>query len=148
MKTGNIFGLIVVLLLLTAIGWLVFSVLNTRTDRDYPWNKTKLDEVNFATALDCYFSVYNSIPTGNAELVERILSGEDLSGKNPRKIQFLNFKPGAKYTNEMVDAWGAPYQIKFLAQTNFIIQSAGCDHQFGSKDDITFNRLSNDFVKP
>src|SRR5882757_8524934 len=56
-KTGNIFQLFVAVLLLTAIGWLVFSMLNTRTDRDYPWAKAKIDEANIATALNYYSSI-------------------------------------------------------------------------------------------
>jgi hypothetical protein len=89
MKKANIFRLLVVLLLLMAFGWFVFSALNNRTDRDYPWKRTAIEEENFVAALNRYFNAYNSIPTGNANLIEHVLIGEDLNGKNPRKIQFL-----------------------------------------------------------
>ena len=54
-------------------------------------------------------------------------------------------------TNEqgsLLDLWRTPYQIKILAQTNFIISSAGPNKVFGDADDIIFNSVSNDFVKP
>jgi hypothetical protein len=54
-------------------------------------------------------------------------------------------------TNEqggLLDLWRTPYQIKILAQTIFIISSAGKDKIFGDADDIIFNSVSNDFVKP
>jgi len=49
---------------------------------------------------------------------------------------------------ELLDVWQTPYQIKILAQTNFIIRSAGKDKIFGDADDIIFNSVSNDFAKP
>ena len=41
-----------------------------------------------------------------------------------------------------------PYQIQIVAQTNFVIRSAGPNKKFGDADDIVFNSVSNDFVKP
>jgi len=49
---------------------------------------------------------------------------------------------------ELLDVWHTPYQIKIVAQTNFIVRSAGPDQKFGDKDDIIFNSASNGFVKP
>ena len=48
----------------------------------------------------------------------------------------------------MVDPWETPYQIQFFQQTNYIIRSAGKDKNFGDADDIIFNSVSNNFVKP
>ena len=48
----------------------------------------------------------------------------------------------------MVDPWKTPYKIEFFQQTNFIICSAGKDKIFDDADDIIFNSVSNDFVKP
>jgi len=53
-----------------------------------------------------------------------------------------------EHPNEMVDPWETPYQIEFFQQTNFVIRSAGKDKIFGDADDIIFNSVSNDFVKP
>jgi hypothetical protein len=60
-----------------------------------------------------------------------------------------NFKP--QWTNsqgEIVDYWKKPFQIEIATQTNFIIRSAGPNQKFGDADDIVFNSVSNDFVKP
>jgi len=49
---------------------------------------------------------------------------------------------------EVVDIWRTPFRIELVGQTNFVIRSAGQNHTFGDKDDIVFNSISNDFVKP
>ena len=49
---------------------------------------------------------------------------------------------------QILDLWEIPYRITVIAPTNLIIQSAGPDKIFGTKDDIIFNSASNDFVKP
>ena len=49
---------------------------------------------------------------------------------------------------ELVDIWQTPYQIELVGRTNFVVRSAGKDKKFGTKDDIVFNSVSNDFVKP
>jgi len=49
---------------------------------------------------------------------------------------------------ELLDVWQTPYQIAVVSRTNFIIHSAGRDQKFGDADDIIFNSVSNDFVKP
>jgi len=49
---------------------------------------------------------------------------------------------------EFSDLWKTPYQIEILAQTNFLVHSAGPNKKFGDKDDIIFNSISNGFVKP
>ncbi len=71
-----------------------------------------------------------------------------LTGDNPKKIRFLNFQRLAENPSVMFDPWKTPYQFQFLEETNFIICSAGKDKTFGTADDIIFNSISNDFVKP
>jgi len=137
-----------ILLLLAVIGWIVFSMLEYRSDRNYGFNQTKSDESQIAAALEMYSTVYGAFPPGNTESIERILSGEDLNGKNLRKIQFLIFRRSIEHSNEMTDPWGTPYTISFSSTNSFVISSAGKDKKFGDKDDIVFNSVSNDFVKP
>jgi hypothetical protein len=48
----------------------------------------------------------------------------------------------------VIDIWGTPYRMEFAPQTNFIIHSAGPNRKFGDADDIVYNSVSNDFVKP
>jgi len=123
-------------------------MLGYRTDRNYGFNRTKVDESQIATALESYSSTYSAFLSGDTESIERILNGEDLNGKNPRKIQFLNFRRSIEHTNEMVDPWGMPYKINFPSTKDFVIASAGKNKIFGDTDDIIFNSVSNGFVKP
>ena len=51
-------------------------------------------------------------------------------------------------SGEVVDIWQTPYQIDLAGRTNFIIRSAGKNRKFDDGDDIVFNSVSNDFVKP
>jgi hypothetical protein len=95
------------------------------------------------TALTTYHDKYLIYPDGgNSNIIGA------LAGDNPQKIVFLYFTRYASHPNEMVDPWETPYQIDFLQPTNFIISSAGKNKIFGDKDDIIFNSVSNDFVKP
>ena len=61
---------------------------------------------------------------------------------------FLNYPAWTNSNGELVDYWHMPFQIQIAGTTNFIICSAGKDKIFGDADDIIFNSVSNDFVKP
>jgi hypothetical protein len=95
------------------------------------------------TALKNYHATYSNYPTGENSNIVRVLAGNNL-----QKIVFLNFRQTLEHPNEMVDAWGTPYAINFLSTNSFVVSSAGKDKKFGDADDIIFNSLSNDFVKP
>lgn len=49
---------------------------------------------------------------------------------------------------EVVDYWKTPFQIRIVAQTNFIIRAAGPNRKFGDDDDIVFDSVSDGFAKP
>ena len=95
------------------------------------------------TALNAYHDKYSDYPTGENSNIVRMLTGG-----NPQKIMFLNFRRSSEHPDEMLDPWETPYQIQFSQQTNFVIRSAGKDKIFGDADDFIFNSVSNDFVKP
>ena len=87
---------------------------------------------------------FGSYPTGDCAQVFKKLFGD-----NSKKIEFL--RPQNTFTNqagEFLDPWGTPFAINFLSTNSFVISSAGKDKIFGTKDDIIFNSVSNDFVKP
>jgi hypothetical protein len=68
-------------------------------------------------------------------------------------FNFLGVSEGdfAWHTNgqgQILDPWQSPYRIEILQQTNFAVRCAGTDKIFGNADDIVFNSISNDFVKP
>ena len=95
-----------------------------------------------ATALNEFETTYKEIPSGNSAAIFRALYGS-----NPKSIIFLS-RGMTNDDGQMIDPWGTPYQIEILQQTNFTILSAGHDQKFGDKDDVTFNSISNNFVKP
>ena len=96
------------------------------------------------TALNGYQTTYANYPTGNqAEVIKHLL------GDNPQKIQFLNVSINdLSSSGEWLDPWKTPYAISFPSKNGFIVSSAGKDKIFGDSDDIIFNSVSNDFVKP
>ncbi len=103
----------------------------------------QLDISNLIMALHSYESEYGVLPTGNSSNVIRALSGE-----NPKKIIFLVYPQMVERPNEMVDPWLTPYEINFLQKTNFVVRSAGKNKTFGNSDDVIFNSVSTDFVRP
>src|SRR5450432_3232160 len=74
---------------------------------------------------------FGSYPTGDYAQVLKKLFGDDPT------IEFFR-----------VDPWGTPFAINFPSTNSFVISSAGKDKIFGDADDIIFNSVSNDFVKP
>jgi hypothetical protein len=64
------------------------------------------------------------------------------------KYSGISFTTRTNTLGELIDIWQTPFQIKSVEQTNFIISSAGPNKIFGDADDIIFNSVSNDFVKP
>jgi hypothetical protein len=105
--------------------------------------RTRLEIGDLNYSLNYYQSVYGVFPTGKNSNIVSVLAGD-----NSKKTVFLNFRRNSGHPNEMVDPWGTPYQIDFFQQTNFVIRSAGKNRKFGDTDDIVFNSVSNNFVKP
>jgi hypothetical protein len=107
--------------------------------------RARSDESQLGAGIKEYKSVFGNYPTGkNANVVRA------LAGNNPKKL--LLFYLGVNSTNingELIDPWKTPYKIVFDVTNNcFTIFSAGPNQTFGDKDDIIFNSVSNDFVKP
>jgi len=102
-----------------------------------------MDEEQLDLGIENYKQVFGSYPTGENSNIVNLLTGN-----NPQKTVFLNFRRSTEHPNEMVDPWETPYKIEFSQRTNFIIRSAGKNKFFGDTDDIVFNSISNDFVKP
>jgi hypothetical protein len=103
-----------------------------------------LQESDLKTAIENYQIAYTKFPTGNhSEIIKCLL------GDNPQKVQFININSHDLSTNgEYLDPWKIPYNISFSSTNSFVISSAGPDKKFGDADDIIFNSISNDFVKP
>jgi len=100
-----------------------------------------------AWMLDEYIKSNNRLPVGGNAAIISALSATYTN-------DFYPLTPGPTsrmQTNsigELVDYWQVPLQIQVVGTTNFIFRSAGPNKQFNDKDDIVFNSVSNDFVKP
>ncbi|HXI70722.1 MAG TPA: type II secretion system protein GspG [Verrucomicrobiae bacterium] len=104
----------------------------------------RLELGDIKNALDGYQSKYANYPAGNQSEIIRCLCGN-----NPERYQFLNIKASQLNLDKgYLDPWGSPFTINFSSTNSFVISSAGKDKLFDTKDDIIFNSLSNDFVKP
>lgn len=105
--------------------------------------RARSDEKQLVLSSDFYKQEFGSYPAGENSNIIRALGGD-----NPKEIVFLNVRRTVKHPNEMVDPWETPCQIEFYQQTNCAVHSPGKDKIFGNADDIIFNSVSNDFVKP
>jgi hypothetical protein len=103
---------------------------------------TRFETREIATELKQY-----SITTGGLTNIDNSFVFQAVFGTNG--TDNLNYH--SEQTNsqgQVLDCWKTPYQIEILARTNFIVRSAGSNKIFGDADDIIFNSVSNDFVKP
>jgi len=87
-----------------------------------------------------------TVETGNLTNINNRLILQAIFGTNDLFRDYYSERTNSQ--GEVLDYWRTPYQIEILAQTNFIVRSAGPNKKFGDADDIIFNSVSNDFVKP
>jgi hypothetical protein len=109
--------------------------------------KAKIIFTRFETKEIATILKQNAVKAGGLTSVDNSLVFEAVFGTNG-DIN-LNYHP--QQTNsqgQVLDCWETPYQVEILAQTNFVVSSAGPNKKFGDADDIIFNSVSNDFVKP
>jgi hypothetical protein len=88
--------------------------------------------------------------SGHADAPIRIDATNVLSTSHHR-FTMDSARLGADQTNtngDLLDAWGTPYRVSVTVQTNFIFRSAGKNGKFGDQDDIIFDSLKKEFVKP
>jgi type II secretion system (T2SS) protein G len=102
------------------------------------------EEKQLYLSLENYKQAFGNYPTGeNANIVKV------LAGGNPQKLQLFYLSVNSTNGNgELIDPWKIPYKFIFDGTNSYLILSAGIDKKFGDADDIIFNSVSNDFVKP
>lgn len=100
--------------------------------------KTRSDERMIATSL-----AEQAAKIGGLTNLKQQFVLEALFVENQNQIWLKTNAAG-----RVMDVWKTPYQIELRSSTNFIVRSAGPDQEFGNKDDIIFDGVSNDFVKP
>jgi hypothetical protein len=107
-------------------------------------SRARFDESQLGAGMEEYKSIFGDYPIGENVSVVRALARD-----NPKKLLLLNL--GVNSTNkngEFIDPWKTPYKIVFNGTNCFTIFSAGPNQSFGDQDDIIFNSVSNNFVKP
>ena len=122
----------------------ILSALNNPVRKPAPNSICRLQLSSIKAAMDGYESKYKTHPTGSLAQIIKILCGD-----NPQKYEFLDVHI-LKFNSqeECLDPWGTPLAINFSSTNSFVISSAGQDKIWSTKDDIIFNSVSNDFVRP
>ena len=88
---------------------------------------------NIRRAVRQYGEMFGGNPVGtNPEITSQ------LSGDNPRHINFINPQPGARKNanGELLDAWGTPYFFHQISGSEMEIHSAGPDKIMWTSDDL------------
>lgn len=83
------------------------------------------------------FRQYNQMFGGNPVGINSEITGQ-LSGDNPKHINFLNSEDGMRINEkgELIDPWGTPYFFHQLSGTDMEIHSAGPDKLMWTSDDL------------
>ncbi len=135
-RPGFLLGLVIGFVFL---GWLISGGVATEKDKAKARIiKTRSDERWISQLLE-----EQAVKTGGLTNLDRRFVLNSLLAANQNNFWFDTNTSG-----EVVDIWQTPYRIDLAGRTNFIIRSAGKDRQFDDEDDIVFNSVSNDFVKP
>lgn len=136
-------GFLLILLVIFAVfGWLVVSGVPTKKEKTKAKVlETRVEERSMGELLEEKASKVGGLTNIPNEFI-----------LNPflitNKYRGISFTTRTNALGEAIDIWQTPFQIKSVEQTNFIICSAGPNKIFGDADDIIFNSVSNDFVKP
>ena len=88
---------------------------------------------NVQRAVRQYGDMFGGNPVGtNPEITSQ------LSGNNPKHINFISPQPGASINGngELVDAWGTPYFFHQISGSEMEIYSAGPDKKMWTSDDL------------
>jgi hypothetical protein len=84
-------------------------------------------------AIRQYGEMFGGNPVGtNPEITSQ------LSGNNPKHINFLGARPGMRVNGngELVDPWGTPYFFHQLSGADTEVRSAGPDKILWTSDDL------------
>ena len=79
---------------------------------------------------------------------QRVAKTGTLSNIDKGSISSMFSDSHTNAQGEILDPWNTPFQVEIVGQTNFILRSAGPNKNIGDADNIIFNSVSNDFMKP
>jgi hypothetical protein len=79
-----------------------------------------------------YRYAYKENPVGseNTEITQQLL------GKNPKRIVFIDPRCAALRGNQLVDQWGTPFFFHAVSGQHMQVRSAGYDRQHWTADDV------------
>jgi hypothetical protein len=100
-------------------------------------SRSQIELWNIDLALRAYKAHYGDYPAGKSLDVIKTLSG-----KNPKRIEFLDWNGRFCATDangRLRDEWGTPYLIS-SSRDSYAIRSAGPDRQFHTADDRFIER--------
>ncbi|MGJ8648811.1 MAG: hypothetical protein ACSHX4_00505 [Opitutaceae bacterium] len=103
-----------------------------------------IDPDEALTVIDQLISHYrfaykeNPVGSENTEITEQLL------GKNPKRIVFLDPQSQALKDKQLLDQWGTPYFFHALSAQEMEIRSAGPDQQHWTADDFAINQAQQD----
>jgi hypothetical protein len=153
-RHGFLLGLFVVFVIIPLIASLLLPVYAPSGKLMAKLHLAHDEEIKISFALNQHAAKIGGITDVDVNFVHDALldtNGNFLSKTNTQGQIFNLWRVPLNRTNaqgQILDLWKIPYQIEIVARTNFIIRSAGPDKVFGDRDDIVFNSVSNDFVKP
>ena len=106
--------------------------------------RAKTEMSGLKAALSLYRLSFGQYPSGTRKDILAAIMGDNPQHRSVAKVsqQLIN---GA---GELCDPWGTPYEIRFDSTNSFTIVSAGPDRTLSNDDDIVFDSLRNEFVKP
>ena len=122
--------LLLVIAILTGLAWPTMAINRVAPSRTVVMVLFSQLQV----ACQAYQEEYGILPkvSGNVGMTDV------LNGNNPKKIVFIEFHSKSLNQNkEVIDPWGTPLRFGFLPDSDILIESAGKDRIFETKDDLS-----------
>ncbi|MGC6424304.1 MAG: hypothetical protein ACON4O_04885 [Lentimonas sp.] len=96
-----------------------------------------IDPADALTLIDDLLAHYRYAYKENPVGVENFEFTEQLMGKNPMRIVFIDTTNKALIDNQLVDSWSTPYFFHPISSDQIEIRSAGPDKQLWTDDDLS-----------
>lgn len=138
-RPGFVVGL---LLVVVVIPWLVGTILSATRISD----RTKAQIIFTRSETKAIAHSLNQVAAKSGSLTN--VDGNFLWHSLFGAYASTEYSYRTNRNGELLDIWRRAYKIEIFRPTNFTIRSAGRDRIWDTKDDIIFNSVSNDFVKP
>jgi len=120
-------GAVVVVLV---VGWFASRPMRQRA-------QARHDVRELVLALDIFLHEQGEYPPGNLAQICRLLRGENVDGKNPRRLEIVEAKAyEVNAADEFVDPWGTAYRIVMTPSVRVYSCGPNRTDEQGAGDDI------------